>query len=79
MTWVLVMVAILNGDDVGASIEGIYGNLNDCFDDRDTIIVEQWQHYDGYPAVNYQLVCVRSDKYDTDIKTPKVDPNAIRG
>jgi len=79
MTWVLIMVAILNGDDVGASIEGIYGNLNECFDARDTIIIEQWQNYDGYPAVNYQLVCIRSDKYDTDIKIPKVDPNSIRG
>ena len=63
MTWVLIMVAVLNGDDVGASIEGVYTDLNSCFDARDTIIVEQWKNYDGYPNINHQLVCVRSDKY----------------
>lgn len=63
MSWVLVVIALLGGEKVETTIEGIYSQFDECFDARDQVIVERWENYEGFPEVNHQVVCIRSDKY----------------
>ena len=63
MTWVLVVIAVLGGDATKTTVEGVYNKFDECFDARDRVIVERWENYEGYPEINHQVVCIRSDKY----------------
>lgn len=63
MSWVLVVVAVLGGDVATTTVEGVYEKFDECFNARDHVIVDRWENYDGFPAINHQVVCIRSDKY----------------
>lgn len=62
MKWILVVVGIFNGQII-ADNEGIYNNMNDCFLAREMYIWETFSNPDGQPPVNFQVVCIPSDKY----------------
>jgi hypothetical protein len=60
MTWQLVVIAVL-GATPQAVLEGEYASMTDCFSARENIIHTLWNQ-DRAP-VNYQVVCIQSDKY----------------
>lgn len=62
MSWVLVVVALLGNSQTKVTIEGVYDMFDECFDARDQIIISRWENYNGHPAVNHQVICIRSDK-----------------
>jgi len=62
MKWILVVVGILNGEII-ADNQGIYKNMTECFFAREEIIWDAFANPDGQPPVNYQVVCIPTDKY----------------
>lgn len=62
MTWVLVLVGIFNGEVISEN-KGIHNSMAECFYSRDELIIEYFDVYTGYPPVNYQVVCIPTDKY----------------
>ena len=63
MKWMLVVIAILDGHGPEVMMEGIYDSMNQCFDARDVQIWNLFEDPEGRPPINYQLVCIPTDKY----------------
>jgi len=62
MKWILVLISIYNGEII-AEQTGIYNAMTDCFYAREEIIWNTFSNPEGQPPVNYQVVCIPSDKY----------------
>lgn len=62
MKWILVLVGVFNGEIITED-KGLYSSMTDCFYARDELIIEYFDIYTGHPPVNYQVVCIPSDKY----------------
>ena len=60
MTWVLVLVAVLNTGEVVAQNEGEFDNIHDCFWAREYII-DAMGSIDGNPPNGFQAVCIKTD------------------
>jgi hypothetical protein len=62
MKWILVVVGIFNG---GAEVnnEGVYDTMEQCFYAREEIIWEYFGNVYGQPPINFQVVCIPTDKY----------------
>lgn len=62
MKWILVIVGIFNGGPE-VSNEGVYDTMQQCFYAREEVIWETFGNPEGNPPVNFQVVCIRTDKY----------------
>ena len=62
MKWILVVVGIFNGEII-ADNEGVYNRMDECFYAREEFIWKAFANPEGQPPVNYQVVCIPSDKY----------------
>ena len=62
MKWVLVVIGIFNGDVV-AQNEGVYEDMIECFYAREQYIWTVFEDPTGQPPINFQVVCIPSDKY----------------
>ena len=62
MSWILIVVGIFNGE-VLAQNEGVHASMQDCFAAREEYIWTTFGTTSGYPPVNFQVVCIPSDKY----------------
>lgn len=62
MKWILVIIGIMNGEVI-AQNEGIYSDMIECFYAREEFIWTTFGNPDGYAPVNYQVLCVPTDKY----------------
>jgi len=62
MKWMLVVIGIMNGNPE-VEKEGLYNEMSQCFEAREIYIWETFASSDGYPPVNFQVVCIPSDKY----------------
>ena len=62
MKWILVVVGIFNGEIVSEQA-GVYDDMTDCFFAREEIIWDYFANPNGQPPVNYQVVCIPTDKY----------------
>jgi hypothetical protein len=58
MIYILVLIAVLsNGTVIAFEKDALYTSLNDCFEARE-ITIQKW----GRPIINYQVICVATDK-----------------
>jgi len=62
MKWILVVVGIFNGEII-ADNQGLYNKMTECFFAREELIWDIFTNPDGQPPVNYQVVCIPTDKY----------------
>lgn len=60
MTWVLILITILPYK-ISVYEKGTYSNMERCFMAREANLMDMGQ-IDGYPPMNQQLVCVKSDQ-----------------
>lgn len=60
MTWVLILIAVLNTGEVLAQNEGEFYTMTDCFWARE-IIIDELGSKDGNPPSGFQAVCVKVD------------------
>lgn len=62
MKWILVLVGVFNGEIITEN-KGLFPSMTDCFQAREEAVIEYFGNYTGQPPVNYQVVCIPSDKY----------------
>lgn len=62
MKWVLVLVGLMNGQTI-AQNEGVYNQMDECFAAREQYVWETFGNTNGQTPINFQVVCIRSDKY----------------
>ena len=62
MKWILVVVGIFNGEII-ADNQGLYNSMTECFYAREELIWNVFANLNGQPPVNYQVVCIPTDKY----------------
>jgi len=61
MKWILVVISLLNGPEV--EVAGLYEDMLQCFNSRQQLIWDRFQDSNGQPPINFQVVCIPSDKY----------------
>ena len=61
MKWILVIVGIFNGEIITED-QGVYNTMTGCFFAREEVIWNAFGNADGQPPINYQVVCIPTDK-----------------
>jgi hypothetical protein len=60
MTWILILITILPFKTT-VHDRGNYSSMERCFMARETTLVDMGQ-LDGYPPINQNLICIRTDQ-----------------